>query len=132
MYALTAMQPLLNRESYHGTKKMKHLGKVERIECRYCDKTFSMKYIRDRHERNKHLGVKNFNCDLCEEQFSISYQLKGHKRTKHRLDRLKCNSCQKTFSFQHSFKEHLDRCNNNEPEKHTCDTCDSKFTTKEH
>ena len=58
-------------------------GDVIREECIViaCGDTFQSKFCKNRHGRNKHLGMKNTECDECGAKFSTKYQVEGHKIT---------------------------------------------------
>ncbi|XP_065217275.1 zinc finger protein 551-like isoform X4 [Planococcus citri] len=98
--------------------------------CNICDKTFSDKHVRTRHQR-EHL--KRFKCRKCGKQFPYKSYLIKHQRTQSEK-RMRdsppycCNICDKTFSDKCVWTKHQRK----HPQRFYCRKCDKRCVSKSH
>ena len=111
----------------HGIVAGKQSSYINPIyKCRFnCGTGFGAKLSRKQHEKIIHLAKSNI-CPFCNKTFGTKYVLDAHIRH-HTGKKLKCATCEKTFLYPHSLKEH-ERCCEFGPganQRFSCDLCTS-------
>ncbi|XP_055541559.1 uncharacterized protein LOC129727598 [Wyeomyia smithii] len=74
-----------------------------------CDKRYSSKIIRDRHEVMLHGddGFK-FECDQCGAKFKQRAKFEFHYAVKHKSEEVPCNICGKLLKHRHLMRKHME------------------------
>lgn len=80
----------------------RHLRQVhsdKKLSCKVCLKTFSTKFILERHQNQVHSADRTFSCEFCFKTFRNLEKKTSHEVSKHLNSRLlhKCIYCSKTF-----------------------------------
>lgn len=76
--------------------------RCEEPDCPYIASTYALMWS---HYRNHY---KSYPCKECDRKFATATILKNHVDVIHRkIRKYQCEYCQKTFAYQHKFKEHL-------------------------
>ena len=124
---------LKSKSSLYNHRNSVHEKKT--FECVVCQKSFSSKQNKTRHEEshgpNKECSIckktfkrlddhtrlckktdrkGNFKCQLCEKVFLELKYLKEHQKYKHAPERYQCAKCEHLFSHRKTFLEHTKRC----------------------
>ena len=87
----------------HNADQNNNIALLTTVTCSFCEKNFSSKSARQRHENVVHIGLTQINCDICSKAFSTLYALRGHTAAKHNDDLiLQCSDCGKKFSYKHA------------------------------
>lgn len=82
-------------------------SKRKDFKCQYCDKAFTVEFVRNNHER-KHLGTSNVTCELCGFTFTCKQILQNHIRGVHENRRpFPCRLCDKSFKTSHARDYHV-------------------------
>ncbi|XP_053699353.1 uncharacterized protein LOC128746326 [Sabethes cyaneus] len=85
-----------------------------------CDKQYSNKITRDRHEVMTHgEGGFKFECDQCDAKFKQRAPFKLHYAKKHKSEEVPCNICGKIFKHRHLLRQHKELHTGNFP----CNVC---------
>ena len=100
----------------------KKIHTKERHFCEKCGKSFSGKTI-DAHMRN-HSGDKPFVCTYCGKKFAMKSYLSTH--VKIHFQELKCKKCEKNFSNEARFNQHMHTHDKEEP--YVCSHCGKSFS----
>ncbi len=89
-----------------GLKKIldKNISISRPFSCPVCEKIYTSKLLLENHNKNVHLGIKNYSCSVCGKYFTTKVNLNRHK-TIHTDSCLKCEICGKTEMD----KKHLDQ-----------------------
>ncbi|XP_045771893.1 zinc finger protein 723-like [Maniola jurtina] len=98
-------------------------GERTRIKCKVCDKTFASYSARYRHNKVKHLGIKE-HCNECGKKV---VNLRSHKLTMHNTGNLPyvCVPCGQRFISKAKRDLHMLRHTKDRP--FACDMCDKDF-----
>lgn len=68
------------------------------ITCRHCQLDFESEFKRRKHENLVHLHVPGYNkCQVCGERFPNYYQKSRHMVDRHKVEKFKCNACDRDF-----------------------------------
>ncbi|CAH2240295.1 jg14281 [Pararge aegeria aegeria] len=125
-----------------------HLPAAERkrIQCKVCDKTFASYGARYRHNKIKHLGIKQHCdecgkvcyfrrqvhdkekthlCQICSKRFFKKYNLQVHLRSHSNEKPFECPDCGKHFSSTTIMKNH--QMIHSDARNFACDLCDMAF-----
>jgi uncharacterized C2H2 Zn-finger protein len=116
---------------------IKHLFRKP-LECCYCDKKLSCKFLYDRHCLEVHGAQgKSWPCQTCKSIFPIAFKLTDHqKRQRHgkfatrKVEKLKCTRCGKIFKTRTSCLNHLRKVHKDK-EVRKCQICLVIFATSE-
>lgn len=105
----------------HGVKT--ETENEERFKCKFCEKWFKNKYVRNSHVKEVHLS-EPMKCKLCDFE-GVRAVLRRHRRDVHAEKRFPCSLCQGAFKTLHTLKMHMTahsdlRC-------YTCDICGMGF-----
>lgn len=94
----------------HLQEHMKFHG-VREFDCQDCGKSYFTKSGLNRHVSAIHKLEKNHKCSLCDKRFGRNWDLKVHMIQHGRNENVKahvvCDICNKIFSCQSKFKQHL-------------------------
>jgi transcription elongation factor Elf1 len=75
--------------------------------CKFCEKTFSTKYVLAYHIKSEHLGLKKtFICPICGKSFSQKVTYLKHANVHMGIKPYRCDVCNKSFSYEKSLREH--------------------------
>lgn len=86
-------------------KRKDHYG--IRLQCSKCPKSFLGVNSLGRHEL-VHTGIRKYACSNCPNKFFTITELKRHINRQHlRIERFKCEMCNKTFYEKSSYHKHL-------------------------
>ncbi|KAJ8730282.1 hypothetical protein PYW07_017320 [Mythimna separata] len=99
----------------------------KRIKCKLCDKVFSSHSARYKHNKIKHLGIKQ-ECVLCNKMVT---SLRQHHRLMHNRAALQyeCVLCGRRFISKSVLDLHMTTHTKDRP--YSCTECDKKFSTKQ-
>ncbi|CAB3223785.1 unnamed protein product [Arctia plantaginis] len=102
------------------------MSERKRIKCHVCDKMFSSHSARYKHNKIKHLGVKQI-CTICNKAVT---HLRQHNRVVHDRESLplECVECGRRFISKSNLDLHMRTHTKDRP--FGCDLCDKKFATK--
>ena len=81
--------------------------------CNLCDKSFSSKSHRKRHQESTHQQSVGFSCQVCNKQFYRKDHLKKHHTRKHPDKKYEipssytCHICRKSFHYQDNYRKHM-------------------------
>lgn len=107
-------------------------GVIDEESCKKCFKVFFSKVDLDKHmhlKHNKSGSFKKFSCDECNKSFIAKSSFDYHKRAAHaKIEKLKCDHCQKQFQSPLTLKRHMQ---NHDINKIPCKHCDKKFSRKD-
>lgn len=103
-----------------------HQG-VREVACRFCDKLFASRPVRDDHERT-HTGVRPFQCPTCGKCFGSRAGLYVHKRSHTDEFPHACTVCPRTFRWLQQLIAHV-RQHTGE-KNYGCGTCGRAFRTQ--
>lgn len=104
-------------------------GKLDKMPyaCNYCDKSFIVKYILEKHMRT-HTEEKPYACNFCDRTFNVKSYLKLHMKIHTGVKPFACEQGRKTFYQLKHLKQHL---RNHAKEKlHVCKLCKKSFNQK--
>ena len=83
-------------------------GLKPRINCEFCEQTFSRREGLKRHEITAHTDIRNFKCVECPQTFARKDKLKRHVETVHMTEkRFECETCGKGFNRKDKLQKHL-------------------------
>ena len=83
-------------------------GLKPRINCEFCEQTFSRREGLKRHEITAHTDIRNFKCTECPQTFARKDKLKRHVETVHMTEkRFECETCGKGFNRKDKLQKHL-------------------------
>lgn len=107
--------------SVHGVKT--ETENDEKFKCKFCDKWFKNKYVRNSHVKEVHLS-EPMKCKLCDFE-GVRAVLRRHRRDVHAEKRFPCNLCQGAFKTLHTLKMHM--TSHSDLRSYTCDICGMGF-----
>ena len=87
-------------------KKLKKVFKLEDIECKICQKSFSSKSALRAHQITVHEGVRH-QCELCEKSFTQLQSLQSHVQSFHEGKRFPCDICGETLAQMSGLRQHI-------------------------
>ena len=90
--------------------------------CQFCEKTFSIPSLRDKHMNAVHYKIKDFKCSHCPEKLQSIDSLKSHMLEVHKeVPQLSftCDKCGNNYPTASHLKIHMKR--HNETEDFKCD-----------
>lgn len=83
-------------------------GLKPRINCEFCEQTFSRREGLKRHEITAHTDIRNYKCTECPQTFARKDKLKRHVETVHMTEkRFECETCGKGFNRKDKLQKHL-------------------------
>ena len=82
----------------------KNIG--EEYKCDFCAKIFDLKTNLNEHVLLLHNEEKNFVCSECQKAFVTAHNLKKHFERMHEDNKVRCDSCSKTFACQEYLKNY--------------------------
>ncbi len=98
---------------------LRHALICQRVfQCGKCNKNFIKKGNLDNHMLRKHSErIVNYICSICGAGFKNNSSLYAHKKIKHENRRYPCKYCNKTYSYNYSLKEHIEKKHHHENNK---------------
>lgn len=98
----------------------------KRLKCHKCDKMFSSHSARCKHNKIKHLGIKQM-CNICKKEVT---HLRQHRLVVHEKGSLpyECVECGKRFISKSLLELHMRLHTKDRP--FNCDSCDKSFGSK--
>ena len=81
------------------------------LKCEICDEEYKSKQGLISHVNRVHKFslIKEYQCNICQSRFDSQRQLTLHTKISHENKKHhKCNSCGKSFSYDHQLKKHND------------------------
>ncbi|XP_039761243.1 zinc finger protein 184-like isoform X2 [Pararge aegeria] len=142
---MNSMEKLVSHKKYHEVRKVslkKHLANVhrnrntERLECKYCTKTFANKDGLNNHTMLKHptelseRTFKHYICQDCGEAFKSPSQLKYHMTKHSDTKAFYCVECDRGFKSNYALKHHLKTAAphaNYLELRYQCENCEKRF-----
>ena len=107
-------------------------GVIDKESCKKCFKVFYSKVDLDKHmylKHNKSGSFHKYSCDECDKTYIVKSSFDYHKLVAHaKIEKLKCDSCQKQFKSPFTLKRHMQ---NHTWYKIPCKLCDKKFARKD-
>ena len=97
------------------------------FQCQFCDKKFCQKDGKDRHEQVEH-GGKPFQCKFCKQRFRTMSEVVKHVQVHTEEKIYHCKFCGKKFTFLSSKEKHEN--GHTEEKPYQCQFCEKKFTNK--
>ena len=75
------------------------------FKCKICDKTFSVKYQFQDHEKI-HLESNKFECDYCKIRFNTKTDIQMHIQNNLKEKEFNCLKCRKSFTYLCNLQDH--------------------------
>ena len=76
--------------------------------CRICSKVFSNKYVKERHHKDVHLKLKNFQCQHCNYKCGRKGILNRHYKDVHlKIRNFKCPYCSQRCAHKSDLQTHI-------------------------
>ncbi|WAR16013.1 ZG8-like protein, partial [Mya arenaria] len=114
--------------SRSNTSKRKLIRKApksdENFNCKICDKTFSTKYVYQKHMA-VHSGEKPYSCEICGALFSLREYLTSHMTCHSAERKFKCDECGAAFFRRGNLIAHKQSHTGHKP--YTCEKCGKCF-----
>ena len=95
------------------------------FKCKFCFKTFSMKYYLERHEK-VHTGLKPYKCNTCNYSSERKSNVRKHENIHTGEKPFQCKHCEKSFNRVYNLKIH-ERIHTGE-RPYQCTTCEMSYT----
>lgn len=76
--------------------------------CRICGKCFSFKLSLIQHLKN-HSEIRDYSCNKCGKYFPTKHVLEKHVKSHSEIE-FSCSSCEKTFMYAKSLRDHQKKC----------------------
>ena len=95
-------------------KKRRRRKRLERNSCSICHKVYETSHHMKEHMKKVHMKLDLLKCDWCEESFTNTTSLKYHSITKHRRE-VHCQMCGNSFN---NFTEYLKHRRNHYTKSH--------------
>ena len=115
-------QKRVHSKSWHI--KLKHKERV--LNCKYCDKTFSIDSLLQKHILHDH--IKPLSCDACDYTCGTKSKLNLHKNS-HDNIKYSCDGCNMTFKSNYQRKIHILEFHEKKFD-YECLKCNKKFCMK--
>ncbi|XP_031635839.1 gastrula zinc finger protein XlCGF46.1-like isoform X2 [Contarinia nasturtii] len=104
-----------------------HLCQGAKIDCQYCQKSFSTTPSLIKHINRNHKSHKNYKCYDCAKSFHTKLLLEIHKPTHDTEEkRFVCDLCQSRFRTRFQIKEHME-LTHTDKRSFLCSTCGKSF-----
>ncbi|XP_052764427.1 uncharacterized protein LOC128206166 [Mya arenaria] len=117
--------------SRSNTSKRKLIRKApksdENFNCKICDKTFSTKYVYQKHMA-VHSGEKPYSCEICGALFSLREYLTSHMTCHSAERKFKCDECGAAFFRRGNLIAH--KQSHTDVREFKCEVCSKYFKTK--
>lgn len=99
-------------------------GKINRVSCSQCDKTFKNRANLKNHLKYVHTADQNIECAQCFRTFKSQVHLRSHMNSVHAVpDEVSCHTCHKIFLTQKKLKNHIYYTHPQPKEQVTCTVC---------
>ena len=124
-----ASEQIVTLREYVSAKKA--INESAELTCCFCNKMFTNKTNRKRHEVAVHQHLGKFSCGKCSMKYINQTDLNYHLEVEHMegTQKMECDECEKVFKTEKTLLQHK-RYAHASKEEYSCDKCDKTFTLK--